>query len=434
MDPVSVGKLINKLRTEKNLTQKQLAEMLNLTDKAVSKWERGECCPDLPIMIKLAEIFGIDLPDLANGDVEDFSQPEFRGKKIRMYDFRRPSRFLKYEFRKIANIFEVLSQEIEKAFGGIIQENFSVHITSVDELTNEEFIRSIPTPSFNYIYNYNKKGFAIEVDPILGKTILKQDIARYPKITNLDLEILHHYYIDKMAQMMQEIMYANTDKSISKEEFFKEFSFSTDNPQFLGETPENMCCLVTLEFKTDTGSAMINFQLNELYILELCREANMFEKETDNLFYLDNIKSSAPTYNVYAEFGRYKINDFKFEPGSIFVIDKRIRDELLVNMVFENKVVHTALPVVIDTNFGLQIKQSELLNEITYDEENYIAIRLGEAELSENEVNALKDGYYVMLNTTVDTHYPVSIIQNGKKIAKGEIVVTGDNFAVRIMK
>lgn len=434
MDPVKLGKDINKLRCEKNLTQKQLADMLNLTDKAVSKWERGECCPDLPVLVKIAEIFGVNLSDLTNGNKDDVPQPEFRNKKIWLYDFKRPSRFSKYELRKICNIFELLCQEYKNYFSGMISEKFSIHVICVDELTNSEFIRSIPTPSFNYVFNYNNKGFTIEIDTILGKTILKQDAKRYPEITNLDLEILQNYYVNKMVQMMQDIMYANTDKSILKEHFYKEFSFSTDNPQYLGETPENMCCLVTLECKTEFGSAMINIQLNELYILELCRDANMFEKESDKMFYLDNIKSKIPEYNVFAEFGRYKVNDFKFEPGNIFVLDKKVSEETTLNMVYENKVVHTAIPVVIDTSFGLQIKETELLEEISYDEKDYIAVRLGEAELSDEEVKSLKNGYCVLLNTSVTTHSPVSIIQNGKKIAKGEIVVTGDNYAVRVMK
>lgn len=42
MDNIKFGKLILKLRKEKNMTQKELAEKLNVTDKAVSKWERGD--------------------------------------------------------------------------------------------------------------------------------------------------------------------------------------------------------------------------------------------------------------------------------------------------------------------------------------------------------------------------------------------------------
>ncbi|MGN1061036.1 MAG: helix-turn-helix domain-containing protein [Candidatus Coproplasma sp.] len=52
------------LRQEAGLTQLQLAEMLNYSDKAVSKWERGESIPDLRVLIKLADIYHISLDDV----------------------------------------------------------------------------------------------------------------------------------------------------------------------------------------------------------------------------------------------------------------------------------------------------------------------------------------------------------------------------------
>lgn len=54
MEYESIGKLIQTLRKEKGLTQKQLADMLNITDKAVSKWERDVACPDTTTLPKLA--------------------------------------------------------------------------------------------------------------------------------------------------------------------------------------------------------------------------------------------------------------------------------------------------------------------------------------------------------------------------------------------
>ncbi len=52
------------LRTKAGLTQLQLAEMLNYSDKAISKWERGESIPDVSILLKIAEIFHITIDEL----------------------------------------------------------------------------------------------------------------------------------------------------------------------------------------------------------------------------------------------------------------------------------------------------------------------------------------------------------------------------------
>lgn len=62
----SMGETIRTLRKEKGMTQKELADKLNITDKAVSKWERDIACPDTATIPKLAEIFEISLEELMN--------------------------------------------------------------------------------------------------------------------------------------------------------------------------------------------------------------------------------------------------------------------------------------------------------------------------------------------------------------------------------
>ena len=54
MNCEKIGKLILKYRKEKNMTQKNLADELNISDKAISKWERGLGCPDISLLIPLS--------------------------------------------------------------------------------------------------------------------------------------------------------------------------------------------------------------------------------------------------------------------------------------------------------------------------------------------------------------------------------------------
>ncbi len=78
MEYESIGKLIQSKRKEKGLTQKQLADMLNITDKAVSKWERDAACPDTTTIPKLSEILGISVEELLNAksnSISSESQP-----------------------------------------------------------------------------------------------------------------------------------------------------------------------------------------------------------------------------------------------------------------------------------------------------------------------------------------------------------------------
>ena len=68
MDQVKIGKFIAERRKCANLTQMQLAEKLGITDKAVSKWERGIAMPDSSIMLELCGIFGISVNELLSGE------------------------------------------------------------------------------------------------------------------------------------------------------------------------------------------------------------------------------------------------------------------------------------------------------------------------------------------------------------------------------
>ena len=69
MDQVKIGKFIAERRKRANLTQIQLAGKLNITDRAVSKWETGKAMPDTSIMLDLCNILEISVNDLLSGEV-----------------------------------------------------------------------------------------------------------------------------------------------------------------------------------------------------------------------------------------------------------------------------------------------------------------------------------------------------------------------------
>ena len=69
MDQIKIGRFIAECRKNKNLTQAQLAEKLNITDRAVSKWETGKSMPDSSIMLELCDILNISVNDLLCGEV-----------------------------------------------------------------------------------------------------------------------------------------------------------------------------------------------------------------------------------------------------------------------------------------------------------------------------------------------------------------------------
>ena len=68
MDKEKTGQLITELRKEKGLTQKQLADALNVTDKAVSKWERGLSFPDISMLEPISELLEISIMEILAGE------------------------------------------------------------------------------------------------------------------------------------------------------------------------------------------------------------------------------------------------------------------------------------------------------------------------------------------------------------------------------
>ena len=101
MDQMKIGKFIALCRKEKQLTQKQLAEKLNLTDRAISKWENGKSMPDSSIMLDLCQALNISVNELLCGEkieTQDYNKiaeenllalakkEELQNKKLLLYE------------------------------------------------------------------------------------------------------------------------------------------------------------------------------------------------------------------------------------------------------------------------------------------------------------------------------------------------------------
>lgn len=74
MDQVKIGKFIAECRKKNNLTQLQLAEKLNITDRAISKWENGKSMPDSSIMLDLCKELKISVNELLNGEMINMNE------------------------------------------------------------------------------------------------------------------------------------------------------------------------------------------------------------------------------------------------------------------------------------------------------------------------------------------------------------------------
>ena len=74
----SIGETIAFLRKEKGMTQNELAEKMNVTDKAVSKWERDLSCPDINTISKLADVLNVSIEELLKAKKQDYNNNKLK--------------------------------------------------------------------------------------------------------------------------------------------------------------------------------------------------------------------------------------------------------------------------------------------------------------------------------------------------------------------
>lgn len=85
MDCIKVGNLISKLRKEKGLTQKDVADKLGIQSKTVSKWECGWGCPDASYWVELSDILGVNISNILEGQILSNKPDNGNIEKVKFY-------------------------------------------------------------------------------------------------------------------------------------------------------------------------------------------------------------------------------------------------------------------------------------------------------------------------------------------------------------
>lgn len=122
MNQEAIGKFIKECRNNVNLTQSELAEKLNITDRAVSKWERGINLPDAQVMIELCNILKITVNELLSG------------RKLDMKEYKNISdeNIIKLKQENEDNIKKTFIGEIILIITATIYLSMSVYLNSID--------------------------------------------------------------------------------------------------------------------------------------------------------------------------------------------------------------------------------------------------------------------------------------------------------------
>jgi len=202
------------------------------------------------------------LSAISSGDAqqEDFSQAQAEQKKVKIYDFKRPDKFSKDQIRTVQMMHETFARLTTTALSAKLRAMVSVHVQSVDQLTYEEFIRSIPNPTTLSLINMDPlKGSAIlEVDPSITFTIIDRlfggagEHAKLTReLTDIEMSVVEGIIVHILGNL-REAWSTVIDLR-------PRLGTIETNPQFAQIVPPNeMVMLITLETKIGESEGMMN--------------------------------------------------------------------------------------------------------------------------------------------------------------------------------
>ncbi|MCI6257930.1 MAG: flagellar motor switch protein FliM [Treponema sp.] len=210
------------------------------------------------------------LTAISTGDSDNF-KPVSDTRKIKLYDFKRPDKFSKEQIRTVSVMHETFARLTTTSLSAQLRTLVQVHVASVDQLTYEEFTRSIPSPTTLAVINMDPlKGNAVlEIDPSItfsmidrlfgGKGVTSMTNNKVRELTDIEQSVMEGIIVRILANMREAwTQVIDLRPRLGQIE---------TNPQFAQIVPPSeMAVLVTLETKFAEVEGMINFCIPYLTI------------------------------------------------------------------------------------------------------------------------------------------------------------------------
>ncbi len=209
------------------------------------------------------------LTAISSGDIEteEVQQPADQ-RKIKIYDFKRPDKFSKEQIRTVSIMHETFARLTTTSLSAQLRSLVQVHVASVDQLTYEEFIRSIPNPTTLAIINMDplKGNSILEIDPAITFSIIDRLFGGQGEGTKVTRD-LTEIENSVMEGIIVRIL-GNVREAWSQViDLRPRLGNIETNPQFAQIVPPTeMVVLVTLETKVGEVEGMMNFCIPYLTI------------------------------------------------------------------------------------------------------------------------------------------------------------------------
>lgn len=209
------------------------------------------------------------LTAISSGEVKvDDTRQVAERRNIRIWDFRRPDKFSKEQIRTVSFMHDTFARLSTTSLAGQLRSIVHVHVTSVDQLTYEEFLRSIPSPTTLAVINMDPlSGSAIlEIDPTITFTIIDRLFGGPGEGVKLNRELSE---IERavMESIIVRILGNMREAWSQVIDLRPRLGQIETNPQFVQIVPQTeMVLLVTLETKVEEIEGMMNFCIPYLTI------------------------------------------------------------------------------------------------------------------------------------------------------------------------
>ena len=263
------------------------------------------------------------LQAISSGDTEtDDFKPVSDTRKIKIYDFKRPDKFSKEQIRTVSIMHETFARLTTTSLSAQLRSLVHVHVASVDQLTYEEFIRSIPTPTTLAVINMDPlKGNAVlEIDPAITFSIIDrlfggtgQGAKVSRDLTDIEASVMEGIIVRILANMREAwTQVIDLRPRLGQIE---------TNPQFAQIVPPTeMVVLVTLETKVGEEEGMMNFCIPYLTIEPIISKLS-------SQFWFSSVRRSSTTQ--YLATLKEKLSDVDMDVvADIGTINLPIRDVL----------------------------------------------------------------------------------------------------------
>ena len=265
---------------------------------------------------------------ISSGEPEsdDYRKPVNDTRKIKIYDFKRPDKFSKEQIRTVQIMHETFARLTTTSLSAQLRSLVHVHVASVDQLTYEEFIRSIPTPTTLAVINMDPlKGNAVlEIDPAITFSIIDrlfggtgQGAKVQRDLTDIEQSVMEGIIVRILANMRE----AWTQVI----DLRPRLGTIETNPQFAQIVPPTeMVVLVTLETKVGDEEGMLNFCIPYLTIEPIISKLS-------SQFWFSSVRRSSTTQ--YLEVLKEKLSDVDMDVvAEIGTIDLSIHDVLALRV------------------------------------------------------------------------------------------------------